>query len=176
MKKVLTPLLFLTVFMLNAYGQKKAGLPKTRIVGTSDLSKADQWKENFQFGKEKYNVYLGYQAINNNLRQVKGDTLQVYKITFDKRKSSQIEITKYATRNGKIIVEGFYKIEKNVLVVVYNTYDYIGAYKTTTQYSPDKYGFFNEIDQKTIALDTDKLSEKYIKPAEQKTIFLPKTN
>jgi len=132
MKKIFTLILF-TTFFTNAFSQKKPKL-ELRTVGTSDISKTDKWKENFTIKKKKFNVYLGYQYLSQNLRQAKGDTLEVYKITFDKLKSSEIEITKYATRNGRIIIEGSYKVENDTLIVCTNTYDYIGAYRMTDKY------------------------------------------
>lgn len=166
MKNILT-LILLTVFFTNSFSQKKPN-PIPRIAGTSDLSKSDKWRENFIIKKEKFNVYLGYQSLNSNLRQIKGDTLAVYKIAFDKRKSSIMEITKYATRNGKIVAEGSYEIKKDTLITIANSYDYIGAFKIITKYSTDKYGFFEEINQKMLGIDTEKLSDKYLKPAEMK--------
>jgi len=173
MKKTLT-LLLLTLLYFPAFSQEKPAPPKLRSAGTSEILKTDKWVENFKIKKEKFNVYLGYQKLNDILRQENGDTLEVYKITFDKRKSSEKEITKYATRKGKIICEGSYKVSGDTLTIIYNSFDYIGAYKSTAQYTIDKYGFFKEIGVKTESIDTDKLSDKYLKPAELKVPEPPK--
>lgn len=161
MKKILT-LLILTTFCISAFSQKKPEQPP-KTAGTSDILKTDKWIENFKIKKEKFNVYLGYQDIEPMIQQIKGDTLEVYKITFDKRKSSEMEFTKYATINGKIIREGFYKIENDTLTVISNSYNYIGAFKTTIQYSVDKYGFFKVINENSESIDRNKLSDKYLK-------------
>lgn len=92
--------------------------------------------------------------------------LEVYKISFDKRKTSEMEITKYATRESKIICEGFYKVNDDTLTVIYNSYDYIGVFKTITQYSIDTYGFFKVINQNKESINRNKLSDKYLKLAE----------
>ncbi|MBC8987026.1 hypothetical protein H9X96_14730 [Pedobacter sp. N36a] len=165
MKRIFTLILF-TTFFTNAFSQKKPK-PEFRTVGTSDIAKNDKWKEDFKIKKEKFNIYLGYQAINSDLRQINGDTLEVYKITFDKRKSSEMEITKYATRNGKIIREGFYKVENDTLTVINDDYDYIGAFRMTDKYVTDKYGL-KKISGKMKGIDTENLSDKYQKPAEMK--------
>lgn len=76
MKKIFT-LILLTTFFTNAFSQKKPKpKPELRSVGTSDISKTDKWKENFIIKKEKFNVYLGYQDLDENLRQMKSDTLR----------------------------------------------------------------------------------------------------
>lgn len=105
----------------------------------------------------------------------KNDTLEVYKfvqIEKDKWKFSEFEIIKYATRNGKIIREGSYKIENDTLMVVTDFYSYSGSYRMTDKYITDKYGL-KQISDEMKSIDTENLSDKYIKPA--KMIVPPPT-
>lgn len=166
MKKILT-LLLLTTFCISAFSQKKPKPkpPEVLTVGTSKITSKDKLIGTFKIKNKQYNIYCGYQDLNSNLRQEKGDTLEVYKIVADKWKYSEMEITKYATRKGKIIVEGFYKIEKDTLIVTTDAYDYIGAYRMTDKYITDKYGL-KKVSDEMKAIDTQNLSDRYIKSAE----------
>lgn len=170
MKKILTLLLLIT-FSISAFSQK--GLKPKGVfstVGTSEITKNDKLIGSFKIKNKRFNIYCGYQGLNSNLRQVQGDTLEVYKIVSfekDKWKHSEFEIKKYATRNGKIIIEGSYKVENDTLTVVTKSYDYIGAYQIIAKYVTDKYGL-KEISNEMKSIETENLSDKYIKPAEMK--------
>ncbi|MGV3546221.1 MAG: hypothetical protein ACO1N4_04105 [Pedobacter sp.] len=165
MKEILT--IILAFVSISVLAQKKTPVPPAvRTVGTSDILKTDKRLADFSIKKTKFNVYLGYQP-ERMIRQEKGDTLQVYKIAKDKLKFSHLEITKYATRKGKIIGEGKYSLVNDTLIVTQNMYDYIGAYSMIKKYVTDKWGLklIND-DMKGIPLE--KLTERYLKPAEMK--------
>lgn len=171
MKTILT-IILLIVVNTSLFSQQK-GLPPEGdflLAGTSKISKNDKWIGNFTINKKIYRVYCGYQTPNPDLQQKENDTLAVYKIAPDKSKYSELEITKLATRNGKIIGEEFYKVEHDTLTIVANSYDYIGTFKSTSKYVTDKYGL-KMISQKTENINTDTLSDKYLKPAEMNVIF-----
>ena len=166
MKEILT--IILAFVSISVLAQKKTPLPPAvRTVGTSDILKTDKRLPDLMLRKTKFNVYLGYQKPDEMIRQEKGDTLQVYKITGDKLKFSELEITKYATRKGKIIGEGKYSLVNDTLIVTQNMYDYIGAYSMIKKYVTDKWGLklIND-DMKGIPLE--KLTERHLKPAEMK--------
>lgn len=165
MKKILT-LLFLTTFCISAFSQKKPKPkpPEVLTVETSKITINDKLIGDFKIKNKKYNIYCGYQNPNSFLQQENGDTLQVYKIVADKSKYSEMEITKYATRKGKIIRESFYKIEKDTLIVTAEYFDYSGAFRLTDKYITDKYGL-KKVSDEIKSIDTENLSDKYIKPA-----------
>lgn len=77
-----------------------------------------------------------------------------------------MEIPKYVTQKGKIFRERFYEIKNELLTVVFKLYCYYGAFKTTTQYSTDKYGFFKVINQNSESINSNMLSDRYIKMPE----------
>lgn len=87
MKKILEFLL-ITIFCVSAFSQKG---PKPKgvfsTVGTSEITNRDKLIDNFKIKNKRFNVYRGYENLDVNLRQVKGDTLEVYKIVqFEKDK------------------------------------------------------------------------------------------
>lgn len=168
MKKILT-LLLLTTFCISAFSQKKPKPkpPEVLTVGTSKITSKDKLIGNFKIKNKRYNIYCGYQDLNSNLQQEKGDTLEVYKIVADKLKYSEMEITKNATRKGKIIREGFYKIENDTLIVTEHGFDYYNADKLTTKYIAHKYGL-KEVSKEMKGIDTKNLSDRYLKPTEVK--------
>lgn len=163
MKKIMT-LLLLTTFCISALSQQK---PKKLTVGTSGITKKDKLIDNFKIKNKKYNVYLGYIEPSWALQQEKEDTLLVYKIVAEKYKYSELEINKYATRNGKIIRESFYNIKSDTLTVITNFYDYYNADCIIDKYIIDKYGL-KKISDIMKGIDTQNLSDKYLKPAEMK--------
>lgn len=163
MKKVLA-LLLLIMLCVSAFSQNKQNLPPTSTIDVSVITKSDKLVESFKIKNKRYSVYCGYQQLNDNLRQEIGDTLEVYKIVAEKRRSSEMEITKYATRNGKIIRKSFYKIESDTLTVISEAYDYIGAFRMTDRYITDKYGL-KKISDTMEGVNTKNLSDKYQKPA-----------
>ena len=167
MKKIFS-FIFLTTFFINAFSQKKSNQPKLIPVETSTVSKADKWVENFVIKQKKYKVYTSYNDPKNSaLRQKKGDTLQIYKILDNKY--IELEINKYATRNGKIIRESSYTVKNDTLIIITDDYDYTGAYRTTDKYVTYKYGL-KKISDTMKAIDTDTLSDKYLKSAEMSSI------
>lgn len=167
--KKLTPLLMLSLCGLSASAQKPPP-PKERMAGTSDLNRKDKRVEQITLGKKKFTIYCGPQAPNRELRQENGDSLLVYKITAPGATYSILEIPKLATRKGKIIGEGSYKVAKDTLYVYINSYDYIGAYRLTNTYVSDKYGL-KKIADHMEAIKYESITEEYLKPAEMKTIF-----
>lgn len=154
---------------ISTFAQKKPPPPKAvKVAGTSDILKTDKRLADFSIKKTKFNVYLGYQEPEPMIRQEKGDTLQVYKITKDKLKFSHLEIVKYATRKGKIISEGKYKLANDTLTVMENSYDYIGAYTMITKYVTDKWGL-KKVSDDMKGIKLENLTERHLKPAEMKS-------
>ncbi|MDQ8006017.1 MAG: hypothetical protein REI64_14540 [Pedobacter sp.] len=165
MKKILT--IIITLISINSFAQKGKPPVAVRLAGTSDILKTDKRLADFTIKNTKFNVYLGYQKPDEIRRQQKSDTLQVYKITLDKRKFSDLEIVRYGTKNGKIILEGEYKLLNDTLIVKGNFYDYTGPFCITTKYVTDKWGLKKvSDDMKGIALEN--LTERHLKPAEMK--------
>lgn len=165
MKKIIT--LIISLISINAFAQKSPPPATVRLAGTSDILKTDKRLSDFSIKKTKFNTYLGYQKPEQMRQQKKGDTLKVYKITRDKLNFSHLEIVKHGTKNGKIILEGTYQVVNDTLIVTENSYDYIGAYKMTTKYVTDKWGFKKVSgDMKGIPLKN--LTERHLKPAEMK--------
>nr|WP_198999606.1 hypothetical protein [Flavobacterium sp. ASV13] len=174
MKK--TIILLIVIFIkTTAFSQKKKSSQLPITIGTSEILRTDKWIENFSIKKEKFNVYCGYQKRVCNLEEDKIDTLIVYKIAFDKAKYSQLEITKLAVENGKIISEGYYMIKNDTLKVVMNYYNYIEASRITDIYVLDKYRFLKKISDKMEAIENEKLSNKYRKPLRVNVPLSPST-
>lgn len=123
--------------------------------------------QSFTLGKKKYNVYLSEKISDED------GTYQLYKIVENKYNLSEMEFPKQTIRKGKIVAEGSYKIVNNILVVTNDSYDYIGDYRITEIYVPNKYGLKQRSDKMT-AINTDNLSDTYLKPAEMKQPFLAK--
>lgn len=167
--KNLFVLLTLAIASLTASAQKPPP-PKGRMAGTSDLSQKDKQVAQFMLGKKKFTVYCGPQAPKWELNQESSDTLQVYKFTIPGTTYSILEIQKLATRKGKIIGEGSYKVVNDTLYVYTNSYDYIGAYRLTDIYVSDKYGL-KKIADKMEAIKYESITDAYLKPAEMKTVF-----
>lgn len=167
--KNLLLLLTLTIFSLTTSAQKPPPA-KLRIAGTSDLTQKDKLVERFTLGKKKFTVYCGPQAPKWELRQEPGDTLKVYKIAAAGATFSTQEITQLATRKGKIIAEGTYKIDNDTLHVYSNVYDYTGAYRLTDIYISDQCGL-KKIADKMEAIRYETITDKYLKPAEMKPIL-----
>ncbi|TKC01756.1 hypothetical protein [Pedobacter cryotolerans] len=161
-------LILLSFVSMGAFSQNKRPKPVAqRIVGTSDILKTDKRLADFSIKKTKFNVYLGYQKPDGLPELRKEDTLQVYKITLDKLKFSHLEIVKYATKNGKIITEGSYKLKNDTLTVTQNAYDYIGSFCMTKKYITDKWGL-KEISDDMKGIPIENLTERHLKPAEMK--------
>lgn len=166
MKKILT--IILAFVCVNVSAQKKTPPPQPpRTAGTSDILKTDKRLADFSIKKTKFNVYLGYQKPEEMIRQEQGDTLQVYKITLDKLKFSHLEVVKFATRKGKIIGEGKFSLVNDTLVVMQNSYDYIGSFAMTTKYITDKWGL-KKVSDDMKGISFEKLTERHLKPAEMK--------
>lgn len=173
MKNILTVIIALTY--LSAFAQKKPRPEPPKTAGTSDILKTDKHLADFSIKKTKFNVYLGYQKPEEMIRQEKGDTLQAYKITKDKLKFSHLEIVKFATRKGKIIAEGKFSLVNDTLVVIQNSYDYIGSFAITTKYITDKWGF-KKVSDDMKGIPLEQLTERHLKPAEMKVPPLPARN
>lgn len=171
MQKILT--IILAFVSINAFAQKTPPPKAVKIAGTSDILKTDKRQADFSIKKTKFNVYLGYQKPEEMIRQEKSDTLQVYKITRDKLKFSDLEIVKYATRKGKIIGEGKYKLANDTLIVTQNSYDYIGAYTITTKYITDKWGL-KKVSDDMKGIKLENLTDRHLKPAEMKVPVEPR--
>lgn len=171
MQKILT--IILAFVSINAFAQKTPPPKAVKIAGTSDILKTDKRQADFSIKKTKFNVYLGYQKPEEMIRQEKGDTLQVYKITRDKLKFSDLEIVKYATRKGKIIGEGKYKLANDTLTVTQNSYDYIGTYTITTKYITDKWGL-KKVSDDMRGIKLENLTDRHLKPAEMKVPVEPR--
>lgn len=172
MKKIL-----ITAFLLvaiGAFSQKKPRPEPPKLVGTSEIEKTDERLGDFLIKKKKFNVYLGSQKPDSDLRQEIGDTLQSYKITLDKRKYSELEIPKFATRSGKIIAEGSFTVTNDTLTVVQNAYDYIGSYCITKKYITDKWGLKLVFDEMK-GIKLEHLTDRHLKPAAMR-IPLPARN
>ena len=159
MKTLLTLLLSLLTSNI-ALAQEKPDA----VVGQSQLTRKDKLVQSIMLGKKKFNIYLSEKTADGE------GTYQLYKIVENKRKHSELEFPKQTIKKGKITAEGSYKIVNNTLVVTNDSYDYIGAYRITEVYVPDKYGLKMTSD-KMVAIDTDKLPDTYLKPAEMKQPF-----
>ncbi|MCD0489933.1 hypothetical protein LPB86_16950 [Pedobacter sp. MC2016-14] len=160
--------IIISLISIPIFAQKNPPPKTVRLAGTSDILKTDKRLADFMINKTKFNVYLGYQKPDEMREQKKGDTLQKYKIAKDKLKFSHLEIVKYGTRNGKVILEGKYKLRNDTLFVSENFYDYIGAYCITTKYVTDEWGLKKVWDNmKGIPLQN--LTERHLKPAEMKS-------
>lgn len=172
MKNIL--ILFLS-FLINTavFSQKKYGAVKVdlTVADISRISKNDKWIKSFTIKKKIFNVYCGFKKPDYSLRQEVNDTLEVYKVSLNKEKYSQVEITKFATRKGKIIKEGFYKINNDTLTVATHFYDYIGAYRITDKYIVYKYGL-KKVSDEMQDIDNETLSDRYIKTAEDVVPFV----
>lgn len=167
MKKILA--IILAFVSISVFAQKKTPPPAVvKTAGTSDILKTDKRLADFSIKKTKFNVYLGYQEPERMIRQEKGDTLQVYKITKDKLKFSHLEIVKYATRKGKIIEEGKFILINDTLVVTQNMYDYIGSYSMVKKYVTDKWGL-KEVSDDMKGIKLENLTDRHLKPAEMKS-------
>lgn len=175
MKKAFAVFVFILFFQFS-FSQKKAPLPPPDLGSASDITSSDKLVENFKIKKEIYNVYLRKERERLDSRQVKGDVFETYKICMNKRIWSLKDFPKYATAQGKIIAEGSYKVENDILTVIEKSYGYIGAYQNTTQYTIDKIGYFKEVSQKTEAIDASTLSDLYVKPAAMNVPLPAKNN
>lgn len=151
-----------------ASAQKPA--PKAGMAGISGIKKIDRLIEQFTLGRKKFAIYCGYQNPGWTFNQELGDTLEVYKIAVQGNNYSILEITKLATRQGKIIAEGAYKVINDTLYVYQDSYDYIGAYRLTDTYVSDKYGL-KKIADNMEAIRSEAITDRHQKPAEMKTIF-----
>ncbi|RYD94449.1 MAG: hypothetical protein EOP54_17495 [Sphingobacteriales bacterium] len=167
--KLLFILLTLTIFSTTASAQKTSP-PRGRMAGTSDITKKEKRVAQFTLGRNKFSVYCGDQTPKWELSQERCDTLQVYKIAAQGATYSILEITKLATREGKIIAAGTYNITNDTLYVYSEAYDYMGAYRLTDIYVSDNYGL-KKISGKMEAIKSETITDKYLKPAEMKTIF-----
>lgn len=167
--KQLFILFTLTLYGITATAQKPPP-QKAGMAGTSAITKKDKWIDSFTIGRQKFNVYCGYQTPDPNLNQKAGDTLVLYKIAARSATFSTLEITRLATRNGKIIAEGSYKVFQDTLQVCTDTYDYIGAYRLTDIYITDKYGL-KKISDKIEAISSGTVTDQYQQPAEMKSIL-----
>jgi len=160
-------ILIIVLISIKTFAQKGPPPKTVRLAGTSDILKTDKHLVDFNVKKTKFNVYLGYQKPDEMQRQQKSDTLQKYKITLDRLKFSHLEIAKYGTRAGKIILEGNYKLANDTLVVTENFYDYIGSFCITTKYITDKWGL-KKVSDKMKEIPLENLTERHLKPAEMK--------
>lgn len=165
MKKIL---IFFILFLAGniAFSQKRGDLPPTKdpIAGRSDIAKYDNWVDNLVIKKKKFNIYCGYQPISSELGQIAGDTLQIYKFTLDKYKVSTLEITRFATKEGKIITEGSYSVNNDTLILKTRSFNYFGALEVIETYTADNYGL-KKIAEKLTPIATSSLSERYLLPA-----------
>lgn len=165
MKKFIT--IFIILISIKTFAQKGPPPKTVRLAGTSDILKTDKRLADFSIKKTKFNVYLGYQKPDEIQRQQKNDTLYKYKITLDKLKFSHLEIAKYGTRAGKIILEGSYKLVNDTLIVTENFYDYIGSFCITTKYITDKWGL-KKVSDDMKGISIENLNERHLKPVEMK--------
>lgn len=172
MKKTILLLITLLV-TITGFSQKKES-PKPPEVPS--ISKNDKWVENFSLKKEKFKVFCGYQPPSKYMDQKNNDTLVQYKIAFYKNTYSLLEITKLATKNGKIIREGYYTVKNDTLTVITDYYDYYHTGRITDIYVLDKYGFLKKISDKMSIIKTDSLSDRYLKPIKFEAPPLPAKN
>lgn len=165
MKNLLTTIIAL--ISINVFAQKGPPPKTVRLAGTSDILKTDKPLADFSIKKTKFNVYLGYQKPEQMRQQKKGDTLQVYKIAKDKLNFSHLEIVKYGTKDGKIILEGNYKLMNDTLIVTENFYDYMGSFCIIYKYVTDKWGL-KKVSDDMKGIPLEKLTERHLKPAKMK--------
>ncbi len=124
--------------------------------------------------KLKGNVYDVYQ---NNIKslmseQTPSDTLIEYDFTFEKTKLTVANIQKYATIKGKIAREGFYKVKGDTLILTVNYYDPYHGGALIESFVPDKNGWLKEVKSVMKPIDTDTVSERYIKTEKMSAPYL----
>lgn len=124
---MLNKIVFILIISLNvccfAQPKNKRIPPKEEamIAGTSKITSTDKLVESITLKNQKFNVYQSVITNNKTFEMEPNDTVQLYKIAPVKYKYSTLEITKYATRKGKIVVEGSYKNSKRY-INSYNPY------------------------------------------------------
>lgn len=153
-------------FILGAfsgYSQQK----KIKKTTTVPVSYSNTTKESQRIAKIKLkgHVYDVYQNSMNTLmsEQTPNDVLIEYDFTFGNTKSTVANIQKYATIKGKISREGFYKVKGDTLILTVNYYDPYHGGALIESYVPDKKGWLREVKSEMKPIDTDTVSEKYIK-------------
>jgi len=174
--------IFLAAVILNSsmgYSQqkkKKQNPPPVSVEGTSYITKDSKWIEKFILKGNVYNVYLKNQKPSEMMEQTEKDTLIDYLFVVEKMRFSIKEIQKYATVKGKIGREGFYKVKGDTLITTVNYYDPYHGGTLITRYVPDKQGWLKEISADMKGIDTDTLSDRYIKNEKMLSPYEPGKN
>lgn len=174
MKKALLLLaLILSITIHSQQKKKKKVVVPVSIEQSSDVTKNSKWIEKFKLKGNVYNVYLKQQKPKSTMQQIETDTLIEYQFVIENRRTSIQNIQKYATVKGKIGREGFYKIKGDTLITIVSYYDPYHGGILINKYVPDKYGWLTEVKSEMKAIDTDSLSDRYIKTEEMNSIYMP---
>ncbi|WP_289659831.1 hypothetical protein [Flavobacterium panacagri] len=160
--------LFLSVTAIHSQQNKiKKTIIKPAVSNTASIQ-----KKRIETIKIKGNLYDVYWVYEKKLmsEQTPQDTLIWYDFTFKNTKGSAYykESQKYATIKGKIAREGFYKVKNDTLVVTVNYYDPYHGGRLIDYYVPDKKGYLREVKSEMKAIDTDTVSDRYIKTERMK--------
>lgn len=134
------------------------------VYDSSDITKDSKWIAKFKLQGKVYNVYLKHQKELSS-EQTAADTLLQYHFVYQNARYSVLQIPKYSTIDGKISAEGSYKVKGDTLITSVNYYDPYHRGNLTTKYVPDKQSWFREINYVMKGIDTDTVSNRYIKTA-----------
>lgn len=171
-------LLILISFQAVVYSQKKKNNVNKPTVSTAtfNVTKSSRLVEKIKLNGIIYNVYLKSQKPSEMMNQKENDTLVEYHFTYANSNYPIIEIQQYATVNGKIAREGFYKVKNDTLITSVNYYDPYHGGNFTNHYISSKYGKLEEVKSAMKAIDSEILSDRYIKSEKMKSVYDPKQN
>lgn len=164
--------LMLLLFQTIIFSQKKKKNVNAPVISIENATtKSSKLVEKIKLKGVVYSVYLKSQKPSEMMDQKENDTLIEYHFTSGNSTYTILEIQKYATINGKIAREGFYKIKGDTLITSVNYYDPYHGGNLTNKYIPAKYGRFEEVKSEMKGIDTEILSDKYIKTEKMKSIY-----
>jgi len=171
MKRYILLLPFCCVFSLsNAQQKKKKTVLPVMGMASEEGVKTKKKIDQFVIGKKTYIVYQCNMVPSAFIRQQPTDTLIEYHFHLKNQAHSSLQLVKLATRKGKISTEGSYKIKGDKLVATVHYYDPYHGGTLITSYVLDKYGSFTETDVKRRSIDSDTLSNRYIKAEKMNSI------
>lgn len=155
--------LFLSLTVVHSQ-QKKSTKNIIKPTVSTSVPKLEKRIETIKIKGNVYDVYLKYEKELMS-EQTSQDTLILYDFAFKNTKSSAIGRTaqKYATIKGKIAREGSYKIKNDTLIITVDYYDPYHGGRLIDYYVPDKKGWLREVKDQMKGIDTDTVSDRYIK-------------
>ena|SRR6218665_645455 len=163
--------LFLSISTIRSQ-QKKNTKAITKPTALNTTPKLEKRIETIKIKGHLYDVYLRHEKELMS-QQTTQDTLVTYDFTFKNTKSSAIARTaqKYATIKGKIAREGFYRIINDTLAVTVDYYDPYHGGRFIDYYVPDKKGWLRQVKDEMKGIDTDTVSDRYIKTEKMKAPY-----